>query len=64
MLLEIGAVDMWLGETSWSPVVWLIPKAQNVSMEATVENFKALFEIVQCWLAEQDGDGFNSPTHT
>ena len=46
MLPPYGIVDMTMGGKPWSPLCLLVPKAANVSMEATTENFMKLFEVV------------------
>ena len=46
ILLTFGIVDMTLGGRPWHPLCLFNPKAANVYIEATAENFTKLFEVV------------------
>ena len=47
-----GLVDMSTAETDWHPRCLLVTGKGNVSMEATVENFKKLFGVVHAQVRE------------
>ena len=46
MLPSCGVVYMNVGTPPWAPIGLFAPAAANASMEATAENFKAIFDIV------------------
>ena len=48
MLPKYGVVEMNVGTPPWEPTCVLTPTTANVTMEATAENFEALFNIVKC----------------
>lgn len=48
MLAKYGVVKMNVGRLPWEPTCVLTPTTANVTMEATAENFEALFNIVKC----------------
>lgn len=62
MLPKFGTVEMNVDTPPWSPTCLLTHQANNASMEATAENFKALFDIVQGEINKPD-EG-HSPMHT
>ena len=54
MLPRYWVVPMNVGTPLWAPTCLLSPLYTNAAMEATPENFKALFDIVQSELASSD----------
>ena len=51
MLPSTDIIDMTMGGKPWFPLCKIANASKNVSVEATAENFKALFEIVNEQLA-------------